>query len=109
MFSILGKVKEAQEKMKIVQQNLVKISTTVESDGGLVKVTINGHKKVTNVEIDKSILGDKDKVQLLILETINKAITTIDAQTKAEISKSMQGALPNIPGIDLNAIMGGMS
>ncbi len=108
MFSILGKVKEAQEKMKIAQENLAQITLTAESGGGMVKATVNGHKKLLKLEIDPEIFSDKDVVQDLTVAAVNKAISDIDAQVKAELAKSMEGVIPNIPGLDLNALMGGM-
>ncbi len=108
MFSILGKVKEAQEKMKIAQENLAQITLSAESGGGMVKATVNGHKKLLKLEIDPEIFNDKDMVQDLTVAAVNKAISDIDAQVKAELAKSMEGVIPNIPGLDLNALMGGM-
>jgi len=108
MFSILGKVKEAQEKMKIAQENLSLITLTAESGGGMVKATVDGHKKVINLEIDSEILSDREMVQDLTIAAINKAIADIDELVKAELAKSMEGVIPNIPGLDLNSLMGGM-
>lgn len=106
MFSILNKVKEAQEKIKAAQENLVNISLTAESGGGMVKATVNGHKKLIKLEIDPDIMNDRDMVQDLTVAAVNKAVSDIDEQIKAEMAKSMDGVLPNIPGLDLNAILG---
>lgn len=108
MFSILGKVKEAQEKMKVAQENLVKINVTAESGGGMVKATVNGHKKLVKLEIDNEIMNDKEMVQDLSVAAVNKAISDIEVQIKAEMAKSMEGVIPNIPGLDLNSLLGGM-
>jgi len=75
---------------------------------GKVKATVNGHKKLLKLEIDPEIFSDKDVVQDLTVAAVNKAISDIDAQVKAELAKSMEGVIPNIPGLDLNALMGGM-
>ncbi len=108
MFSILGKVKEAQEKMKVAQENLVNITLTAESGGGMVKATVNGHKKIIKLEIDSEIMNDKDMVQDLTVAAVNKAISDIEGQIKTELAKSMEGVIPNIPGLDLNSLLGGM-
>jgi len=94
--------------MKIAQENLAQITLTAESGGGMVKATVNGHKKLLKLEIDPEIFSDKDVVQDLTVAAVNKAISDIDAQVKAELAKSMEGVIPNIPGLDLNALMGGM-
>lgn len=108
MFNIMNKVKEAQEKMKATQENLVNINTTTEVGGGMVKVTINGHRQIVKMEIDPEIMNDKEMVQDLIIAAFNKASSEIDALIKQEMSKSMEGILPNIPGLDINSLMGGM-
>jgi DNA-binding YbaB/EbfC family protein len=107
MFSILGKVKEAQEKMKAIQAGLVNFTTTAEVGGGMVKATINGHKQIISIEIDNSILSDKEMVQDLTVAAVNKAIVDIENIIKAEIAKQMEGVIPNIPGLDLNSILAG--
>jgi nucleoid-associated protein EbfC len=108
MFSILGKVKEAQEKMKIAQEKIVNITLTAESGGGMVKATVNGHKNVLKIEVDPEIANDLELMQDLIVAAVNKALNDIDLLVKEELAKSMEGVIPNIPGLDLNALMGGI-
>jgi DNA-binding YbaB/EbfC family protein len=108
MFSILGKVKEAQEKMKVTQEKLAQITITSESGAGMVKATVNGQKKLLKLDVDSSLLNDKEMMQDLVVAAVNKALTDADTAAKTEMAKSMEGVLPNIPGLDLNALMGGM-
>lgn len=105
MFNMMNKVKEAQEKMKTVQANLVNITTVSESGGGMVKVKANAQKQLLSVDIDPDIMNDKDMVQDLVVAAVNKAMADADVLAKEEIKKAMEGVLPNIPGIDLNAFM----
>lgn len=105
--NMMGKVQEAQQKMKQAQENLAKVTTTSESGAGMVKVTINGHRKVLNVEIDSSLLNESDKqmVQDLVVAAMNKAIDEIEVKIREEMKKSTDGVLPNIPGFDLSKMM----
>ncbi|MDX2190979.1 MAG: YbaB/EbfC family nucleoid-associated protein [Bacteroidota bacterium] len=105
IFSMMGKVKEAQEKMKVTQENLVHLVTTAESGAGLVKATINGHRKIIKLEIDTSIMNDRDMIQDLSVAAINKALDDVDALIKQEMKKSMEGMIPNIPGLDLESFL----
>jgi DNA-binding YbaB/EbfC family protein len=105
MFSMMNKVKEAQEKMKTTQENLVHLITTSESGAGMVKATINGHRQLLKLEIDPSIANDIEMVQDLTIAAVNKASVDIENLIKEEMKRSMEGMLPNIPGIDLNAFM----
>lgn len=106
MFSIMNKVKEAQEKMKQVQEELLGETLTAEAGVGLVKVTVNGHRKLVQVEIDPSIMNDKEMMQDLTVAATNKALGDIEEVIKKKMSDSMQGVIPNIPGLDLQSFLG---
>ena len=56
MMKMMGKIKEAQEKMKLAQSELGTIKVSSESGAGLVKVEVNGKKEVISISIDDSIL-----------------------------------------------------
>lgn len=105
MFNILNKVKEAQEKMKVTQENLIHLVHTGESGAGMVKATMNGHRKLIKLEIDPSIMNDKEMVQDLTVAAVNKVSAEMENMIKEEMRKSMDGMIPNIPGIDLSAFM----
>ena len=53
---MMGKVKELQARLKEAQDNLVNVTATGESGGGMVKATVNGKKQVINIDIDPSLL-----------------------------------------------------
>lgn len=101
---MLGKMKELQAKMKEAQDNLVKINTTAESGGGMVKATVNGKKQLIALEIDPTLLKKEEEQMLkdLLIAAVNKAIEEMDVKAKEEIKKNTEGILPNIPGFDLN-------
>ena len=101
--NMLGKVKEVQAKMQKAKENLVNITVTSESGAGMVKVTVNGHRQVINLEIDPDIIKAEDKqtIEDLTVAAINKAMLDIEDKIKEELKKSTEGMLPNIPGLDL--------
>lgn len=104
---MMGKMQEMQAKMKEVQDNLVKLTTTAESGAGMVKATVNGKRQVINLDIDKDIVNgnDKEMVEDLCIAAINKALDDIEIKIKEEMTKQTQGFMPNIPGFDLNNMM----
>jgi len=67
MMKMMGKFKEAQEKMKKIKDELDTIEVSSDSGAGLVKVVVNGKKELISVEIDESILNEKDMVQDLVV------------------------------------------
>ena len=108
MMKMMGKVKEVQARMKEAQDNLALIKASAESGGGMVKATVNGKKLLISLDIDPTILKSEDKVlvQDLIVAAVNKASDEVDVLAKEEIRKSTEGILPNIPGMDLSAMLG---
>ena len=108
MMKMMGKVKEVQEKLKAAQESLSQITASGESGAGLVKATVNGHKKLIALDIDPSILKSDDKIltQDLVVAAVNKAIEDVEHAAKEHLKKSTEGLIPNVPGLDLTGMMG---
>lgn len=107
MMKMMGKVKELQEKMNEARENLVHIKTTAESGAGMVSVQVNGKKQVEKLEIDPDIIKveDKEMLQDLIIAALNIALKDIEEKSKAELKRSTEGIIPNIPGMDLGSML----
>lgn len=107
MNNMMGKLQEAQAKMKEAQNELEGVFAEGESGAGMVKAKVNGHRKVINIEIDPNIVSKEDKVMLedLTVAAINKAMENIEPVIKEHMQKNASGFLPNIPGLDLSKIM----
>ena len=105
--SIFSKVQEVQENLKTAQEDLVLISETAESGGGMVKVTVNGKRQLTDISIDEDIISkdDKEMIQDLIIAATNKALEGIEVKIKEALAKSTSGVMPNIPGFDISKFM----
>jgi len=100
--NMMAKVQEMQAKMADVQKELAAKSTTGESGGGMVVVTINGKQEVTGLRIEKSLV-DPDEVAMLedlIISAVNKAIERSQRMAQEEMSKATTGMIPNIPGLN---------
>jgi nucleoid-associated protein EbfC len=108
MMKMMGKMKEVQARIKEAQDNLVTISASGESGGGMVKATVNGKKQLIALDIDSTILKADDKVliQDLVVAAVNKASDEADVLAKEAMRKSTEGLIPNIPGMDLGSLMG---
>ena len=108
IMGMMGKVKDAQAKIKEAQSKLHLITATGESGAGMVTVTVNGERKVLTIDLDESLLSPKDKEMLsdLIVAATNIAMQTIDQKIKVEMKAATEGMLPNIPGMDLGSMFG---
>ena len=104
---MMGKMKDLQARMKEAQEQLSSITESAESGAGLVRVTINGQKKIVGLEIDNDLIKpeDKEMLQDLVVAAVNKAMENIEPKIKDHLQKSTQGMLPNIPGLDLGNLM----
>lgn len=103
MMGMLGKVKDFQAKMKEAQENLSQITEQAEAGAGMVKVLINGQKKILKIDIDVDIIKpeDKEMIQDLIVASTNKAMDAIEVKIKEHLQSATEGMLPpGIPGMD---------
>jgi DNA-binding YbaB/EbfC family protein len=107
MMGLMGKMKDLQGRMKEAQEQLAGITESAESGAGLVRVTVNGQKRIVGLEIDPDIIkaDDKEMLQDLIVAAVNKALDTIEPKIKDHLQKATEGVLPNIPGLDLGSLM----
>ncbi len=95
----MGKLKEAQLKMEEVKSKLDQITVFGEAQG--VKVSLNGNKVVTNIDIPQMILDDRDKEKIedLLILALNRGLENAENIAQSEGASAMKGMLPNIPGL----------
>jgi nucleoid-associated protein EbfC len=99
MDEMMKQVKKMQEQMLKTQEELGNKTVEGTAGGGTVRVTVNGHIKVTAVVIKPEAV-DPDGVEMLqdlILTAINDAMTKAEEMAGKEIFKLTGGM--NIPGL----------
>ena len=107
MSAMMGKIQEAQAKLKEAQEQLKNVTADGDSGGEMVKVTVNGKKQVVSVQIDDALVSKDDKVMLqdLIVAATNKVLENIEPKIKKVMASATSGVIPNIPGMDLSSMM----
>ena len=107
MMKMMGKVKEAQEKIKAAQNELGKITATGSAGGDMVIAEANGLKQIIRLNIDDSLINmaDKDMMKDLIIAASNKALEAAGNKAQEHLQKATEGLIPNIPGFDLGSMM----
>ena len=98
--NIMKQAQKMQEEMQKQQAEMVNMEVTGESGGGMVKVTLNGKHEARRVEIDETLLDDKEMLEDLISAAINDATNKIESKTK-EQKTEMMGGLNLPPGMKL--------
>lgn len=99
---VLAQVQEAQRKVQEIQRKLGYIQATGESGAGAVKATVDGHKKVLKLDIDKEFLHpeEKETLQDLIIAAITLATQAVSERVREEIKQDTSNMLGGLP-IDL--------
>ncbi len=82
-------LQDAQESAKKLQEESKNKTFTAKSGGGMVKVSANGNGEVIDLEIDDSLMDDKDSMQILLISAINDVLKMVDDDKKALASKMM--------------------
>lgn len=100
---MLKQVQKLQNDFQKFQDEFGSRSLTVEVGGGVVKVTINGKREITSIDISPEIItpDEKEMIEDLILSGVNKALREMNELYEQEMSKLTKGIIPpglNIPG-----------
>jgi len=92
----MGKMFEGmQENADKMQAELESKVFNVKSGGGMVEVSMNGKGEVIDLNIDDSLLDDKDSLQILLIGAINDA----NKMVKDNMQNSAMGMLGNMGGM----------
>ena len=95
MESMIQKAKKMQEDMKIAQEEIKSTSCQGESGSGAVKIALNGKFRVTKIQIDESLLTDKEILEDLIMTALNDASSQVSEISKEKL-KNVTGGI-NLP------------
>ena len=92
---MLQKAKQMQEDMETAQEEIKLLTFEGISASGSIKIILNGEYKVTNINIDDSLLSDKEMLEDLIMLAVNDASSKINSASKDKM-KNVTGGL-NLP------------
>ncbi|KOA19505.1 nucleoid-associated protein [Clostridium homopropionicum DSM 5847] len=97
--NLMKQAQKMQQQMEKAQQELEEKEYTATAGGGAVKVTINGKKQFTNIEIKPDVVDpdDVEMLQDLILTACNQVLQTMEETTANEMKKLTGGM--NMPGM----------
>jgi len=77
---MFGNITDMSKMLEGMQENVAKLQTelesktfSVKSGGGMVELSVNGKGEVIDLNIDDSLMNDKDSLQILIICAINDA------------------------------------
>ena len=101
LMGMMGKLKETQQKIEETKKRLDTVLVDEQSSDGLLKVTLTANRKIKSIDIDKSLLEDKEQLEDYLILVLNKAIEKATNVNEAELGAVAKDGMPNIPGMDL--------
>ncbi len=97
---LMQQAQKMQQEMQKAQEELANMEVTGEAGGGLVKVTMTGKHAVRKVEIDPSLLDDREMLEDIVTAAVNDAVNRIASTTEDRMS-NMTAGLKLPPGMKL--------
>jgi len=88
MGKMLEQVQEKTQEMEKENENKV---FTAKSGAGMVSVSINGKGETVDLNIDDSLLEDKDSLQILLISAINDAFKMVEDNKKNSAMGMLNG------------------
>lgn len=101
LMGMMGKLKETQQRIEETKKRLDTVLVDESSNDGLLKVTLTANRTVKSIEIDNTLLQDKDQLEDYLVLVMNKAIEKATQINEVELAAVAKEGMPNIPGMDL--------
>ncbi|MEM7625343.1 MAG: YbaB/EbfC family nucleoid-associated protein [Planctomycetota bacterium] len=104
---LMGNPAELKAKFEAMQAELETMSVEADAGAGAVRVTMNGHLRVTDVKLDPAMIAtlvgsgddaDHGLIEELIVSATNAAMAKAQDMVKENMA-SLTGGM-NIPGMD---------
>ena len=92
-------MRQAQEMQERIQREMNDLTVQGASGGGMVTVTVNGHKHLQRIAIDPEVVSKDDvgMLQDLIISAVNDAHRKVDDALKQKMGGLLGGL--KIPGL----------
>ncbi|WP_313113652.1 YbaB/EbfC family nucleoid-associated protein [Aequorivita sediminis] len=101
LMGMMGKLKETQAKVEETKKRLDTVLIDEKSNDGLLKITLTANRKIKYIDLDDSLLEDKEQLEDYLILTLNKAIEKATNVHESEIAAVAKDGMPNIPGMDM--------
>ena len=85
---------QMQDKAKEIEAQAKNVEFTAKAGGGLIEITANGAGEVIDLNIDDSMLNDKDLLQILLMSAMNDVAKMIEENKKSQAMGMMGGINP---------------
>ena len=100
IMGMMGKLKETQAKVEETKKRLNTVTLQEKSADQLLSVTITANREIKELQIEDTLLQDKEQLEDYLIMTINKAIRKATEVNETELAAVAKDGMPNIPGMD---------
>ncbi len=94
----MGKMTEMmsqmQEKAKELQEQAKNVELSAKAGGGMVEVRANGAGEIIDINIDDSLLEDKESLQILLISAMNDVNKMVEDNRKSQAMGMLGGMNP---------------
>jgi len=94
--NLMKQAQEMQKNMEKAQREIAEMTVVGESGGGLVKLVMTGKHELVKVELDDSLMDDKEMLEDLFAAAVNSAVRKVEEVTQDKMGGLTQGL--NLPG-----------
>jgi hypothetical protein len=100
-FNPMQQVKDLQDKMAKIQEELAQKTIESTAGGGMVTAVVNGRQELVSLKIERQVVDPEDveMLQDLIVAAVNDAMKKAQELAAGEMGK-LAGGL-NIPGLKI--------
>ena len=97
--NIQNMMKQAQDMQERLQQQMSQLTVEATAGGGMVTVTVNGHKHLQKLVLDPEVVSKEDvgMLQDLIVAAVNDAHRKVDEAMKQQMGGLLGGM--GLPGL----------
>lgn len=93
--NLMKQAQEMQKNMQKAQEEIASMEVLGEAGGGMVKVTMTGKHELVKVEIDDSLMDDKEMLEDLFAAAVNSASRRVEEVTQERMGGLTAGM--NLP------------
>jgi DNA-binding YbaB/EbfC family protein len=92
-------MQQAQQMQERLQKQMAEMTIEATAGGGMVTVTVNGHKNVLRLKLDPEVVSrdDVEMLQDLIVAALNDAHRRVDEALASQMQGMMGGM--RLPGL----------
>ncbi len=93
---LMGNMKEKMAEYEDLKNQQEEKVFTVKSGGGLIEVQIKGSGEVVDLNIDDTLLSDKESLQILLMGCLNECYEQVDKDKSATAMNSMMNGIGDL-------------